>query len=209
MSRLVKSNADLLRVLQRANPKLRKAIIKAADAGLIYSLCECAENTIKCRVKLSSPQKAKLSRHKKLLRALTRRGTSWKAKRKTLVQRGGAILPLLLAPLLGNILSGIFNPSWKRGRKWFLSRPKRWHDSATRLWKNQHLINYRIRSIHSTAKWHVYLNWQICRKETSGIYIEKIYNATFISRTLPTAAGKDGRGDYGQGKTHFIYFWNG
>lgn len=108
MSSTVLSHADLLRALHRASPTMRKSIIKAADVGLIKSICECADNTLKGRVSLNNSQKRKLARHKKLLRRLVRRGENWKRKKKILQQTGGAILPLLLAPLLTGLLGSIF-----------------------------------------------------------------------------------------------------
>lgn len=109
MSETVMSHTELLRALHRATPAMRHSILKASDCGLIRSLCECADNTLKGRVQLTSLQKTRLARHKKFLRKLVRRGQNWRAKKQILVQRGGAIIPLLLGPLLGGILSSLFN----------------------------------------------------------------------------------------------------
>jgi hypothetical protein len=108
MSSTVLSHADLLRALHRASPTMRKSIIKAADCGLVKSICECADNTLKGRVQLNMSQKRKLARHKKLLRKLVLRGENWKRKKKILQQKGGALLPLLIAPILSSILGSIF-----------------------------------------------------------------------------------------------------
>lgn len=109
MSETVMSHSELLRALHRATPSMRQSMLKASDCGLVRSICECADNTLKGHVKLSSLQKTRLSRHKKILRKLVRRGQNWKTKKKILLQRGGAILPLLLGPLLGGVLSSLFN----------------------------------------------------------------------------------------------------
>lgn len=108
MCESVKRHADLLRALQKATPLIRKSILKSADKGLIHSICTCAENTLKGRVHLNHCQKSKLRRHKKILRKIVRSGETWKAKKRILVQSGGTILPLLIAPLLGSILGNIF-----------------------------------------------------------------------------------------------------
>lgn len=86
---------------------MRKAILKAADEGLIKSLCECAHNTLKGNVRLNSKQKSKLRRHKNVLRNIIKRGENWRKKQKLLVQRGGAIIPLLLAPILSGIIGSL------------------------------------------------------------------------------------------------------
>jgi hypothetical protein len=109
MSETVMSHTELLRALHRATPAMRHSILKASDCGLIRSICECADNTLKGHVKLTSLQKTKLSRHKKILRKLVRRGQNWRAKKQLLLQRGGSIIPLILSPILGSILSSLFN----------------------------------------------------------------------------------------------------
>jgi hypothetical protein len=106
MSRSITSHSDVLRALSRARPCMRKSMLKAADIGVVKSICEIADNTLKGNVKLNSKQKSRLSRHKKVLRRLARKGANWKAKKRILVQKGGALIPLLL-PLLGGVLSSL------------------------------------------------------------------------------------------------------
>jgi len=96
-----------LRVLCTAPPPLRKTLLASAEPGLISCICECAHNTLKGNVVLTHIQKKKLSRHKRILRALAKPGETWKKKRATLVQKGGAILPLLVGPILSAILSSL------------------------------------------------------------------------------------------------------
>lgn len=105
----VKKHADILRVLQNCDRNMRKSILKAADKNLIKAICECTHNTLKGTVPLNKYQMNKLRRHKQTLRKIVRTGENWKRKKKYLVQNGGAILPLLLGPLLGAILGNIFN----------------------------------------------------------------------------------------------------
>lgn len=100
---------DLLRVLQRARPSVRKAILKEADKALVYSICELCDNTLSGNVPLTPTQKQKLKKHKTVLKKLAKRGESWIKKKKALTQKGGAFLPLLLsvlAPAIGNLIFG-------------------------------------------------------------------------------------------------------
>ena len=100
---------DLLRVLHRARPHLRKAILKHADKALVYSICELCDNTLCGNVPLTPTQKQSLKKHKTILKRLAKRGESWLTKRKALNQKGGSFLPLLLsvlAPTLGKIIFG-------------------------------------------------------------------------------------------------------
>lgn len=103
---------DLLRVLHRAPPSLRKAILREADKPLIYSICELCDNTLCGNVPLTPTQKQKLKKHKTILKSLAKRGESWLTKKKALTQKGGSFLPLLLsvlAPTLGKLIFGIKN----------------------------------------------------------------------------------------------------
>jgi hypothetical protein len=81
-------------------------MIRSADVGVVKAVCEIADNTLKGNVRLSSQQKSRLARYKKVLRKLARRGENWKIKKRVLIQKGGALIPLLL-PLLGGVLSSL------------------------------------------------------------------------------------------------------
>jgi len=107
MSRCVKDNADLLRALARMSPKKRKSHLKLADKALVQSICECGLNTLNGNVPLNNGQKRLLTRHKHILRKLVAGKGGWKVKRKYLVQSGGALLPALLLPIIGTVLSAL------------------------------------------------------------------------------------------------------
>ena len=108
MSAKIKRNFNALQVLNKASPKLRKAIIANSESELIIALCEIIANVLSGTVKLSSLQKQKLGPHKSSLRHLANKRVGIKEKRKLLVQKGGflsALLPpalTLLATLIGN-----------------------------------------------------------------------------------------------------------
>ena len=87
-----------LHCLQGASPAMCKAMIKAADRGLVQCLCECSLNVLKGNVRLSADQKRKLARHKRGLRTLAKNKASLQSK-KRILQKGG-FLGALLRPVL-------------------------------------------------------------------------------------------------------------
>ena len=97
MAPRVKTHQALLHVLQSAKPNLRKAILQESDRALIYTICEICENLLLGNIKLTDEQRKKLKRYRDDLRRLAQRGEGWQAKKKVLVQKGGAFLPLLLS----------------------------------------------------------------------------------------------------------------
>lgn len=107
MSASVQTNADLLRALATMKPSRRRLFLKSADKELIQSICECALNTLKGNVPLRTCQKKTLSRYKNFLRNLIKPKSGWKQKRKFLVQKGGALLPALLGPIIGVVLNSL------------------------------------------------------------------------------------------------------
>ena len=102
---------DLLKVLGRSKAKLRKAILQHCDNEVINTICDCIYNVVKGNVPgVKEKEIKKLVPHKKTLIKLSQR-IPLKEKRKTLVQKGGAVLPFLLplvAPLLAQAAQKIF-----------------------------------------------------------------------------------------------------
>lgn len=94
----------ILRALCHLSNKQRVAILKKADPKLIRCICECALNILRGNVALKHSYKRRLKRHASILRRLVDKNASWKNKKRLIVQRGG-FLPLLLAPILGTVLS--------------------------------------------------------------------------------------------------------
>ena len=97
MAPRVKAQQALLHVLHGANPSLRKAILRESDKSLIYTICEICENLLIGNINLNEEQRQKLKRYRRQLRRLAERGEGWGNKKEVLVQRGGALLPLLLS----------------------------------------------------------------------------------------------------------------
>ncbi|KAF4524189.1 hypothetical protein B566_EDAN011022 [Ephemera danica] len=56
---------------------------------------------------VTTPQLKRLSRHKRMLRRLAKKGESWKKKKQAIVRQSGGFLLPLLAPILGTFLSSI------------------------------------------------------------------------------------------------------
>jgi hypothetical protein len=68
--RRIKSNYHHLQVLRKANPQLRKAIIKNCTNDLVKAISECVLNVLKDNLQLSACQKKKLQKFKVSLRSL-------------------------------------------------------------------------------------------------------------------------------------------
>ncbi len=100
MSKRLKKNIELLKILKKAKPKQRKLLLKAAENDLIYCLCECIDNVLRGNVKLTAAKKKELAKHATVLRNIVDRRTKLHKKRALLVQKGG-FLPALLTPVLG------------------------------------------------------------------------------------------------------------
>ena len=99
MSKRVQKQIDFLKVLCKASPKQRRAIIDGSSNELIKARCECALNCLKGNVSLTNVQKQKLNRHKQKLRSLADKKQSLAKKKEILVQKGGFV-SLLIKPIL-------------------------------------------------------------------------------------------------------------
>jgi len=95
----IRSNYHTLLVLKKADPKLRKAILANCKSELLKTLSEWSLNLLRGNVKLTPCQKRKLRKHRVHLHKLADRRVSLSAKKKSIVQRGGFLLPLLGAVL--------------------------------------------------------------------------------------------------------------
>ena len=113
-----KKNLALLGALCHGDKKHRTAIVRTADKPLVKCICECLLNVLQGVVKLRDNTKRKLRRHKYALRKLNgsdRMGNAdWRNKKRAIVQSGGSFLPLLLAPILGTLISKIFGSDGTR-----------------------------------------------------------------------------------------------
>ncbi len=89
MSKRLRKNFELLKILKKAKPNQRKILLEAAENDLIYCLCECIDNVLRGNVKLTAAKKKELAKHATVLRNIVDRRTKVHKKRALLVQKGG------------------------------------------------------------------------------------------------------------------------
>ena len=99
-------NLTKLRRIRKSSVSERKRLLKNADKDLVQCICDCAYNCINSNVPITSAQYKRLARHKQTLRKLSKKGESWKKKKKVISQSGGFILPLL-APIFASIIGNL------------------------------------------------------------------------------------------------------
>ena len=95
-----------LKKIPNLSKKDRVKLVEVLGSDMVKSLCECALNIVHQKVKIQPKNKAAYKKNANNIRLLINKKASLKAKKKILVQKGGALLPLLIAPVLG-ILSQI------------------------------------------------------------------------------------------------------
>src|SRR5215510_2409067 len=95
----IRSNYSTPKLLSKATPELRKAIISKCGPELLKCISEVAVNVLKGNVQLSSCSKKKLKKHRGQIRKVADKKVSAATKKKILVQKGGFLLPLLSAVL--------------------------------------------------------------------------------------------------------------
>ena len=90
MKRLLRHRAFLLSILREGNRNKRHDLIQHANGEQINAVSELVLNMLKNGVPLSPPLMAKLRRHKKVLKELTRRKNSIKKRRLHLMNQKGS-----------------------------------------------------------------------------------------------------------------------
>ena len=98
-------HGDILSVLSKASPPMRKQIIKTASKDVIDTVCECCLNVLKGTIPLSPHQKKCLAKHRHVLRQMVQKKIPVRQKKKMLVQRGGFLQ--FLGPMLTGIVPGL------------------------------------------------------------------------------------------------------
>ena len=101
---IVKQHHPFLKVLQKARPSVRKAIIKHADRSLIHCFRLICYNILRGNIKLKPRDRKQLVRHRIRLRkiAYTKNPNTVK---KVLLQRGGG--NGFLTNLFSRIITGV------------------------------------------------------------------------------------------------------
>jgi len=99
-------HAHMIKILFKADKATRERLLACADKDLVRILCAISKNTVSGKVDLKPKEKAKLQKYKDKLRFLSRRG-NWKGKKKVLAQKGCGLIPVLLGPIIGALISKI------------------------------------------------------------------------------------------------------
>ena len=111
---LIKSYGSFLEGLTHLPPRCRQKMINDSPKEVIDSVGECCLNIIKGNVRLTKAQKQKLQARQRHIRLLSSKQVSVPDKKKIINQKGGALLGLLLKPLLarivGSVLGSLLNP---------------------------------------------------------------------------------------------------
>ena len=99
---LLRKHSGSLRLLSKAKPFLKKAVLKNAGPELAKCICDCALTILNGNVSLSRAQKQKLRQYKKALRKLAHQKITLKSN-SILVQIGGFLSVILsaIASLVG------------------------------------------------------------------------------------------------------------
>jgi hypothetical protein len=101
---LTDEQVAILKILFKAKPELRNALLKHADKDLVCTICECVYNILRGNIPVDENQKKKLTKRKTLLRNIVKKTKSWTGKRK-IIQKGGNFLIPLLLPIIGSLIS--------------------------------------------------------------------------------------------------------
>jgi len=105
MSERVKKYLSVLKRIHRLGDRAKREYVRKCDKQFVECVSECAKNVIKGNVPLTSRQIKNLRHKRHDMRALSKKKTSLRAKRKIL-QKGGfltALLPPVLS-VLGSLL---------------------------------------------------------------------------------------------------------
>lgn len=108
---LIKKYGTFLEGLSHLPPRCRQKMINDSPKEVIDCVGECCLNIIKGNVRMTKAQKQHLGPRYIDIRHLSSKQVKLKDKKQIINQKGGAILGLLLKPLLasvvGSILGGI------------------------------------------------------------------------------------------------------
>lgn len=102
----VQTHLGLLKALLHLKPKYRDALLKICGEDEVNCISECIFNVLKGKVPLKDKDKSKLKKHKNLLRKIVSKGKN-KTRKRLLVQKGGAFLPIILSAVLTTLLNSI------------------------------------------------------------------------------------------------------
>lgn len=93
-------NIHRLHVAAESPVKLQKALLRQLDIDFVACLCDCIDNIKDKTIKLSKKQWKKLKPYSNILNKLAAPTTSFKTKRRILIQQKGGFLPYIISPVL-------------------------------------------------------------------------------------------------------------
>ena len=105
MSRRVQKNCDVLKVLAKCKPPMRKAIIKTADNDLLEAITEYLLNICKDTIKISPKTYKKLAQYSRHIEVVADKSKPLAQRRRVILQKRDGFLPFLLAPVLEQLAS--------------------------------------------------------------------------------------------------------
>ena len=109
----VRQHFEFLSYLSSIPPRRQKLLIKGADRPLLESLSEICINLLHHRLELSKAQIDKLRPFQRQIYQLSQRRHSV-AKKKRIVQTGGAFITALLSTVLPALVSSIIGAASKK-----------------------------------------------------------------------------------------------
>jgi hypothetical protein len=100
MTKLLRKYYSQLETLNECSSCEKAHFLKNCSNDFIYCLCEISNNLLIGNIPVDNRRRDKLYHFRHTLRRLARKDVPLNLKRRKLVQEGGALLPLLLPPLL-------------------------------------------------------------------------------------------------------------
>lgn len=108
-SKRILRHQKFLEYYAEADQKRQKSLLKSASKDQVNCICEIALNVVNKNIPVHSATKHALCNHKIALCTIADKSASFAKRKKILVQKGGAFLPLILSTVLPLIAQAIFN----------------------------------------------------------------------------------------------------
>ena len=106
MTKRMKRNAGIIKMLHSCSKKDQKRILENAKPDLINAICDCITNVVYGKAPISNHHKLQLKKKKKVLKVLTNPKASTVRKKSLLIQHGGNIILKALGGI-ANLLLGL------------------------------------------------------------------------------------------------------
>lgn len=107
MLQRVETHKNFLRALHTLKPKYRALLLKKCTVDEINCICECIHNVLQGKIQLDEDKKKHLQKFKSVLRKLIQKGRDKHFRKKILIQKGGAFLPIIIGAILSTLFSKI------------------------------------------------------------------------------------------------------